>query len=69
MLALTAHGLASCPQTALSFQPHILRELLDVPAGRQLLLGISFGYEDAAVATNQCRVGRAALEDSVRFHG
>jgi nitroreductase len=69
MLALTAHGLASCPQTALSFQPHILRELLDVPAGRQLLLGISFGYEDAAVAANQCRVGRAALEDSVRFHG
>ncbi|MEL4180337.1 nitroreductase [Roseateles sp. PN1] len=69
MLALTAHGLASCPQTALSFQPHILRELLGVPEGRQLLLGISFGYEDPGVAANQCRVGRASLTDSVRFHG
>lgn len=69
MLALTAHGLASCPQTALSFQPHVLRELLDVPPGRQLLLGISFGYEDPGVAANQCRVGRASLTDSVHFHG
>jgi nitroreductase len=68
MLALTAHGLASCPQTALSFQPHVLRAQLGVPEGRQLLLGISFGYEDAAVAANQCRVGRAGLNDSVRFH-
>lgn len=68
MLALTAHGLASCPQTALSFQPHILRELLGVPEGQQLLFGISFGYEDPAAAANRCRVGRAALSDSVRFH-
>lgn len=68
MLAMTAHGLASCPQTALSFQPHILRELLGVPDGRQLLFGISFGYEDETVAANQCRVGRASVTDSVRFH-
>lgn len=68
MLALTAHGLASCPQTALSFQPHILRELLGVPEGRQLLLGISLGYENPDVAANQCRVGRASLDATVRFH-
>lgn len=69
MLALTAHGLASCPQTALSLQPHIVRELLQVAPGQQLLFGISFGYEDPSVAANRCRVGRAALSDSVRFHG
>lgn len=69
MLALTAHGLASCPQTALSLQPHVVRELLQVPQGRQLLFGISFGYEDPSVAANRCRVGRAALSECVRFHG
>jgi nitroreductase len=69
MLALTAHGLASCPQTALSFQPHILREVLQVPQGQQLLLGISFGYEDTSVAANACRVGRAAADENIRFHG
>ncbi|BDI06253.1 nitroreductase [Sphaerotilus microaerophilus] len=68
MLALTAHGLASCPQTALSFQPHILRELLELPQGHRLLLGISFGHEDPAVRANQCRVGRAPLAEAVRFH-
>jgi len=31
MLLLTAEGLASCPQAALSFHPHIVREVLGVP--------------------------------------
>ena len=35
----------------------------------RLLFGISFGYEDAANPANDCRLGRAALADSVRFVG
>ena len=48
MLALTARGIASCAQGALSLYPEIVRESLGVAADRKLLFGISFGYEDAA---------------------
>ncbi len=69
MLALAAHGLASCPQTALSYHAPLVRELLGVPSAHKLLFGISFGYEDPDVPANRCRTQRAPLEDSVRFHG
>lgn len=68
MLLLTAEGLASCPQAALTFHPHIVREMLDVPAEQRLLLGISFGHEDRQAPANTCRTPRAALADAVRFH-
>lgn len=69
MLSLAAHGLASCPQTALGFHADKVREVLGIPAEEKLLFGISFGYEDAEAPANRCRVGRAALEQSVVFHG
>ena len=68
MLALTARGIGSCAQGALSLYPGIVRESLGIAADRKLLFGISFGYEDAAVAANAARVDRAALEDAVTFH-
>ncbi len=68
MLALTAHGLASCPQTALSYHAPIVREVLGVPDSHKLLFGLSFGHEDPAVEANECRTERAPLDASVRFH-
>ena len=68
MLLLTAEGLASCPQAALSFHPHIVREVLGVPPEHKLLFGISIGREDTQAAANACRTPRAALDDAVRFH-
>ena len=68
MLALTARGAASCAQGALSLYPNIVRAHLGVGDHQKLLFGISFGYEDAAVKANAARVGRAALDDAVRFH-
>lgn len=58
MLALTANGLASCPQTALSFHAHILREELGIDSSHRLLFGVSFGYADPEDPANQCQVGR-----------
>ena len=68
MLLLTAYGLASCPQAALSFHPHIVRLALGVPESHKLLLGIAFGHEDRAAPANGCLVPRAALEEAVTFH-
>ena len=68
MLALTAYGIASCPQTALGFQADRVRETLAVDADMKLLFGIAFGYEDTSVAANRARVGRADIDDVVTFH-
>jgi len=67
MLALTANGLGSVPQTALSFQASEVRELLGLPASDKLLFGISFGYEDRSHPANACRVARANVADVVSF--
>ena len=68
MLALTARGVATCAQGALSLFPDIVRGALGVPADQKLLFGIAFGYEDESVKANAARVGRASLDDAVRFH-
>lgn len=68
MLAMTANGLGSCPQTALSFQVELVRETLGIDSANKLLFGISFGYPDAEAAVNQCMTDRAALSDTVTFH-
>jgi len=68
MLALTAHGLGSCPQTALSFQADYVREQLGISANNKLVFGISFGHPDPDDPVNACQTDRAALADAVTFH-
>lgn len=58
MLALTAYGVGSVPQTALSFHADMLRSELGVGAEQKLLFGISFGYADSSEPANNCRVAR-----------
>ncbi len=69
MLAMTAHGLGSCPQTALSFQADYIRETLGIAADNKLLFGLSFGYPDPDAPANTCTTDRALVEDAVIFHG
>jgi nitroreductase len=66
MLALTAHGLGSCPQTALGMFADVVREHLELPADQKVLFGLSFGYPDDNPANN-ARIPRADLDQNVRF--
>lgn len=68
MLSMTAHGLGSCPQTALSFQVDFVREKLGIDASNKLVFGISFGYPENEAPVNSCTTDRAALSDVVTFH-
>jgi nitroreductase len=67
MLSIAAHGLASCPQTALSFNCDLVRQELDIDPANKLLFGLSFGFEDTQHAANACRTDRAELSDTVKF--
>jgi len=68
MLAMTARGVASCAQGALSLYPTIIREHLGLPATNRLIFGISFGYEDESISANRARVARAPLAEAIVFH-
>jgi hypothetical protein len=67
MLAFTAYGLASCPQTALSFNADIVRKHFTLEENYKLLFGISFGKADESQAANNTRTTRELVEDSIRF--
>jgi nitroreductase len=67
LLAMAAHGVASCPQALLSFYAETVRETLGVTGGK-LLFGISFGYADPTAAINAVTVGRDPLRETARFH-
>jgi nitroreductase len=68
MLSLTARGVASCAQAALGLFPDIVRRHLGIEPSDRLLFGVSFGYEDTSAPANASRVGRASIDDTVRFH-
>lgn len=67
LLALTAHGVSSCPQGLLSFYADTVRDELGVEDGK-LLVGISFGYADENAPVNRVSTGRAALSATTTFH-
>ncbi|WP_417601909.1 nitroreductase [Pararhodobacter oceanensis] len=68
LLALTAQGLGSCPQGALSLYPDLVRDHLGLPKGPQLVCGIAFGHIDPDHPTNAARTDRAALTDILTRH-
>ncbi|HEX7784054.1 MAG TPA: nitroreductase [Sphingobium sp.] len=68
MLALTAHGLGSCPQAALSQYAAIVHRELGVPENLRLIFGIAFGYEDTDHPANATRTVRAPLAETTIFH-
>lgn len=69
MLAMTAHGVASCAQGSLRNYPDFVRTTFGLDDKIKILFGISFGYEDDKVPANTARTERAPLEEIVKFLG
>ncbi|WP_405835640.1 nitroreductase [Streptomyces platensis] len=67
MLAMTAHGVASCPQGVLGFYADAVRSVLG-PSTDKLLFGISFGYPEPGSAASMPVIPRAPLAETTRFH-
>lgn len=67
LLAMQAHGVAAIPQAALASQSTLVKSLLGIAPERQVVCGISFGYEDAAHPANSYRTSRASLDDAITW--
>lgn len=69
MLAVTAQGLGCIAQAAVASWPDVLRAHLDIGVDRRIVCGVSFGHEDPSHPANGFRLGRAPLEQVVRWVG
>jgi len=67
MLAARSLGVASIAQAALAAHPKFLRSYFGLPEDRQVVCGMSFGYEDAAHRVNRFRTSRVAVDDVVTW--
>ena len=67
MLAAQADGVASIAQAALAAYPELIRSHFGLAADRQVVCGLSFGYEDRQHPANRFRTTRAPLEEAVSW--
>lgn len=67
LLAAQSLGLATIAQAALGSHAPFLREQLDIPEHRKIVLGISFGYADTDHPANSFRTSRANVANVVRI--
>ncbi|MFS2054728.1 nitroreductase [Variovorax sp. Varisp41] len=67
MLAARSRGVASIAQAALASRAKFLHRWFDIPDDRQVVCGISFGYEDPAHPANGFRTSRATVGDAARW--
>ena len=67
LLAMQAHGVAAIPQAALAGYSGLVKSLLNIPAERLMVCGVSFGYEDVADKANSYRTSRASLDEVIAW--
>lgn len=67
MLSMTAHGVGCCPQGTMRYYPDIVREAFGIGEQINILLGISFGFEDPSVPANRTWIDREPIAKLVEF--
>jgi len=67
-LAAQAHGLGTCMQASLAYYPDAVRSMLDIPATKKLLVGISIGVPDFDAPLNAYHSTRTELDEFVRWY-
>jgi nitroreductase len=68
LLAAASRGVATIPQAAIASQAPLVREHLNLPDDRLVLLGISFGYAEEGHPANGYRTPRQGVSDVVTWH-
>lgn len=69
MLLATKEGLGTVVQAMAAAYPQVLREILDIPESKIIILGIAIGYPDWDNPINHFRTEREPLESIATWHG
>ncbi len=70
-LALTAHahGIGTCPIGLVTSYEDEIKEALNIPEAKKLVISVAMGYPDPHAPINRFRSERASLNESVRWIG
>lgn len=69
MLAARHYGLDSAPAVTLAAHPDVIRKVLGIPEGLQIIIGIALGYADREHPQNKFRSPRLTVQEAVTFKG
>lgn len=69
MLLAHARGLGTCAQAGPVRYPWVVREALQIPEDKLLLLGLAIGYPDSEAKVNSFTRSRASLDEIVSWKG
>jgi nitroreductase len=67
LLAAQASGLGTCPIGLINAYEEEIKEQLNVPEDKQLLLGIALGYPDLQAPLNHFKSDRDDIEEMIRW--
>lgn len=65
MLSATEHGLATIPAAVFAGYPDLIRQVLDIPEHKAVLIGIGIGYPDLDVKVNHFKSSRKPISEVV----
>ena len=68
MLACTAFGLGTCPQTSIGMMASIIKDELAIGDDLKLLFGIAIGYPDEENPGVRMVQDRLAIRDFMKIH-
>lgn len=69
MLAAHAKGLGTVPQAFVTDYAPQIKEFLNIPQSKRLVLGFSIGWPDMEAPANQLRTERMATEEIITWQG
>jgi nitroreductase len=69
VLGLTARGIGTCVQAALTTYPEVIRRELAIPDELVILCGLSLGYADPDFPTNHLKVPKQPVDKNVSILG
>jgi nitroreductase len=67
VLAAEASGLATCPIGLITDYADEIKELLNIPENKRVVIGVALGYPDRANPMGQFRSSRADIKELVRW--
>ncbi len=67
MVAARARGLDTCPQAAFTQFHRVIGEVLQIPAGEQVVCGMALGFADHDRIENSLETERAPVSEFARF--
>jgi nitroreductase len=69
VLAAAGHGLATCPIGLVTSYEDEIKDALNIPETKRMVISIAIGYPNVEALINKFRSERAGLEEFVRWIG